>query len=296
MTGESFDLIVTPQSGSLISNVADLKEWVDKAAAPYLGQLITEDQAKFAKKDLAELRKLKSALEDERKRAKAIIMKPYADFEVLYKQALSSLDEAISGIDAQLKEIDARLRAEKEAELRAFIREAAQDVGGDSLAEILGRDDVMQWFMDPKWLLASSTRSSAEKAIREKLVQVSREEFTIEKTAEEYYAPCMDVYYQTGSLALAIQKHSDLIAISRSRAMANKPEGTAREQDLLQEAQADIHKTEMISVEVPAEPDDPAELEIIKMPVVLAFPRYKKQMVREIMTKAGIKMLRPENR
>ena len=311
MTGEAFDLIVTPQPGSMISNVAELKAWVDKAAEPYLGQLITEEQAKFAKKDLADLRKLRTALEDERKRAKAIIMKPYTDFEALYKEALASLDQAIAGIDTQVKEIEARMKKEKEESLVAFIRQAAQEVGGNSLAAILARDDVMSWFLDPKWLLASAAKSTVERTVRENLVTVAREAFNVEQMCGEDYAACIDVYYQTGSLSEALSKHTMLEKIRKDKAAAeataNTPAGVPvdepREQGLFTQAwgQADqdsyeSRKPEQIIVDVPEEPSDPALLEEVRMPVVLCFPKYRKAMVKEIMTKAGIRMLRPEGR
>ena len=64
----TFDLAVNSTAGAIASNISELKSYIESVTQPYIGQVITEDQAKFAKKDLASLRKLQTALEDERKR------------------------------------------------------------------------------------------------------------------------------------------------------------------------------------------------------------------------------------
>ena len=310
---EQFDLVVKPAAGSIASNIADLEAWVKSVTEPYIGQVVTEDQTKFAKKDLADLRKLKTMLEDERKKAKAIIMEPYTQFESMYKKAVASLDEAIIGIDRQVKEIEAAARKKREEDTIAFIRQAAQDIGGNKMDKVFWRDDILTWFVDPSWLLASTARTKVEKEIREKIMAVSRDIYAIETAAGDDYAPCLEIYYQTGVLASALEKKQALDAIRREkeeaeRAKAQEAEAQAAETaGMTVQTSSGEHKEEdlppyvtpiadRIFFDIPIEPEDETQKELMRVPAVLVFPKYKKHLVREIMTKAGIKILKPSSK
>ena len=238
---EQFDLVVKPAAGSIASNIADLEAWVKSVTEPYIGQVVTEDQTKFAKKDLADLRKLKTMLEDERKKAKAIIMEPYTQFESMYKKAVASLDEAIIGIDRQVKEIEATARKKREEDTIAFIRQAAQDIGGNKMDKVFWSDDILTWFVDPSWLLASTARTKVEKEIREKIMAVSRDIYAIETAAGDDYAPCLEIYYQTGVLASALEKKQALDAIRREKEEAERAKA--------QEAEAQAAETAGMTVQ-----------------------------------------------
>ncbi len=305
---EQFDLVVKPSAGNIVSNLADLEAWVKSASEPYIRQVVTEDQAKFAKKDLASLRKLKSALEDERKKAKAIIMEPYTQFEAMYKKAVSSLDEAISGIDRQIKEIEKAAEEKREAELCEFIRKSAQDIGGNKMGKVMWRDDVMRWFVSPSWLLASASRTKTEREIREKIVAVSRDIYTIESTTGDDYASCLELYYQTGVLATALQRKQALDAIRAQKAAEAEAEKTASASSGIQTPQpaAENHQAtenpyvapvaDRIFFDIPVEPEDDEQKELMHIPAVLVFPRYKMHLLKEIMTKLGMKILKPSSK
>lgn len=307
---EQFDLVVKPAAGSIASNIADLEAWVKSVTEPYIGQVVTEDQTKFAKKDLADLRKLKTMLEDERKKAKAIIMEPYTQFESMYKKAVASLDEAIIGIDRQVKEIEVAARKKREEDTIAFIRQAAHDIGGSNMGKVFWRDDILAWFVEQSWLLASTARTRVEKEIREKILAVSRDIDAIETAAGEDYAPCLEVYYQTGVLASALEKKQALDAIRREKEEAERAKAQEAEAQSAETAEMTVqpaseeHKEEdmppyvtpiadRIFFDIPIEPEDETQKELMRIPAVLVFPKYKKYLVREIMTKAGIKMLKP---
>lgn len=304
-----FSLSVETLPGSVVSNIAALKEWIDKNVEPYLGQVVTPDQARFAKSDLAMLRKVKTQLEDERKRAKSIIMKPYTDFEALYKDAVASLDRAIAGIDAQVKAIDASQKDARRKELMDFIMKSAADISGESLVMRLERQDVMGWFFDEKWLNSSTSMSSVKASISEKLVTVDRDIQCIVKTANTPLA--FDTYYRTGSLSAALE------ADRRAAEEAKRLKAIEEERKATSEATAEfvperiktwdeVVKAHEESLRAKAErvpqqivltvPEEPAEEKLramVQIPTILEFPRYKMALVREIMTMCGIRMLNP---
>lgn len=303
-----FDLVVKPAAGSIASNIADLEAWVNSVTEPYIGQVVTDDQVKFAKKDLADLRKLKTALEDERKKAKAIIMEPYTEFEAMYKKAVASLDEAITGIDRQIKEIEAEAKKKREEDTIAFIKQSAQDIGGNKIGKIFWRDDILAWFVKPSWLLVSTSKVKTEQEIREGIVTVIRDIDAIETSAGEDLAPCLDEYYRTGSLASALQRKKALEDIRAQK--AKEAEEAARIEDAPSDSpiapEPEYHKpsdtpyvmpvAERIFFDIPIEPEDEAQKELMHIPAVLVFPRYKMHLLKEIMTKLGMKIMKPSSK
>ena len=259
--------------------------------------MITEDQAKFAKKDLASLRKLQTALEDERKRAKAIIMAPYSEFEKLYKDAVKSLDDAIAGIDKQVKEIEANAKAAREKELKEFILKSVYEITGNKLRRIFdSRPEIMTWFFRPEWLNASAARTSVERTIREKIVQVARDIDSVETSAGAEVAVALDEYYRTGSLSSAILKAGEVARLKQQSCAITAEQPPAEERQEEEASKQVSPVAERIFFDIPVEPDDKGELEILKVPVILEFPKYKKPLVREIMTKVGIKMAKPSGK
>lgn len=310
-TENAYDLIVTPLPGSITSNVAGLKEWIAKVAEPYQGRLVPADQYRFAKKDLADLRRLQKALEDERKRAKTIIMEPYSEFEKLYKEAKAPLDEAIAGIDRQVKQIEEQEKTLRKTRLIGFIHEEAKALYGESLLIKMEKPGILEWFIDPKWLLSSATTTSVQLAVREKLNQVQRDFDCILKDAPDPAA--IEAYERTGSLSAAFEakRKADAIKaeLARKDAPAAEPasipepspqqEEQATPQENSGESQAEESVGEgftptpgFIVVKEPEKPEDPALLETAYIKAVLAFPRYKKAMVKEILNKSGVLILK----
>lgn len=294
MSEQQFDLVVKPAAGSVASNISELEAWVKHITEPYIGQVVTDDQAKFAKKDLAELRKLKTALEDERKKAKSIIMAPYTEFETLYKKAIASLDEAISGIDKQVKEIEAAAKQKRYDDLVGFIQQEARNIYGESMLIKVEKPEVLEWFMDPKWLLSSATTTSVQIAVREKLAQLDRDYDCILKTAPDPAA--IDEYLRTGSLSRAFEKKRQIDEI---RKMQEETEKARTSETPVQDVAAPAEEhyvtpvADRIFFDIPVEPEDEAQKELMHIPAILVFPKYKKNLIREITTKLGIKILKP---
>ena len=264
---ERFDLVVKPVAGNIVSNLADLESWVKAVTEPYIGQVVTEDQTRFAKKDLADLRKLKTALEDERR---------------------------------QIKEIEENARQKKEQELKDFIIKAAFESAGNKIKAIVSRPDVMSWFFDPKWLNATAARTTTERTIREKIVEVARAVNSIETAAGDDAVAALDVYYSTGSLSAAILKKTQLDEIRKAQAEVKESENA--EEGPIQPA---YHQptdepyvtpvADRIFFDIPVEPEDDVQKELMRVPAVLVFPRYKMHLLKEIMSKLGIKIMKPSS-
>lgn len=300
---DQFDLMVKPSAGSIASNISDLKAWVESVTEPYIGQVVTDDQAKFAKKDLAELRKLKTALEDERKKAKAIIMEPYTQFEAMYKDAVASLDKAISGIDKQIKEIDELERIRRRGEVNLLICETA-DAKREGLSKMILQDRVMAWFADPAWYLKSTTAKKFSVAIEDRVDRFFSAISALDNMQDKYSALRLDHYLATGKLSEAIQRaakaQQDAEAARKltgeRETACEEPQVTAAGNHQPSETPYVTPIADRIFFDIPVEPDDEALKELMHVPAVLVFPKYRKNLIREIMTKLGIKMMKPSSK
>jgi hypothetical protein len=109
--------VTIPQA---IENIQLLKQELADRLNYYKTLVVTEDGIKDAKADKANLNKLKTAIDNQRKEAKHQTMALYEPLEKECKELLSMIDEPIAAIDGQIKAFDEKKRAEKYAALVEF--------------------------------------------------------------------------------------------------------------------------------------------------------------------------------
>lgn len=139
-------------------NHEELKQWLLDRTEQYHGLVVTADkeQIQDAKKHMADMRKLRKALEDERIKAKKKILKPYDDFAVKEKELIQILDDAIQELDVQVKEYDEMLRQEKLEKAKEIYKEAIGD---------LDRTVPFEKIFQERWLNVSTTLKSIKEEI-----------------------------------------------------------------------------------------------------------------------------------
>ena len=94
--------------------------------------LINEDTVKGIKELRSTLNKEIKVFEDERKEIKNQVLAPYEAFDTYYKEKIKSLyDEADAKLKKGIDEVESRMKAEKEAEVKAYFDELLQDAGID---------------------------------------------------------------------------------------------------------------------------------------------------------------------
>ena len=108
---------VQQQPGKIICNFKEIKEALEIQMTAYTSLEITEEGQKEAKADLATLRKIRKAVDDQRKAVKNEFMTPYNEFEKEVKDILAVIDTPITMIDTKLKEFDERRIEEKQQHL-----------------------------------------------------------------------------------------------------------------------------------------------------------------------------------
>lgn len=106
-----------------IANLEALKAELAPKLEYYNNLVVTEDSIKAAKSDKANLNKLRTAIEDQRKAAKKQYLEPYSILEAQCKEVVALIDAPITAIDKQLKVFDEIEKNEKFTELNAAFAE-----------------------------------------------------------------------------------------------------------------------------------------------------------------------------
>lgn len=96
--------------GTIEDNLEAVEFSIMQKVSEYSAMVFTEETRKDGKRFLADIRKEKKLLDDERKMIKAEWMKPYNDFENRAKQIIDLYDEPIEIISNQLKEFEKSVR------------------------------------------------------------------------------------------------------------------------------------------------------------------------------------------
>ena len=126
----SKDIIVLEQPPVIRQNLMTIKAEVDARTARAASLICTEDTVKEVKKERAELNKEFTALENERKRVKSAILKPYEDFEAVYKECVSAAykaaDETLKG---KIADVENGLKAERQAAFNEYFDRKRGELG-----------------------------------------------------------------------------------------------------------------------------------------------------------------------
>ena len=201
--------IINPQEGGFVKEIEwnheELKKEISSKMDEYKTLVFTEDTIKDAKKDCADLNKLKNAFEDERKRIKKLCMDPYNRFESQVKEITSLIEEPIRLIDAQIKEVDMQKKAQKRKQIEDLFR----NIGFQSFV-------ALEQIWDDRWLNASVTLGKIEEQMKSIMYQIGEDVVTIHKLSE-FSFEAMEVYKNTLNLTMAIQEGQRLLDIQKRK-------------------------------------------------------------------------------
>lgn len=126
------EIIKVTQLPIIVEQLHEVKAEVTAKVEQALSLVCTEDTVKDVKKVRSELNKELKDYEERRKAVKTAIMKPYNDFEEIYKDCIS---DTYKKADAELKNkidsVENELKAQKTAEVKAYFDEYLQSKGID---------------------------------------------------------------------------------------------------------------------------------------------------------------------
>lgn len=204
---EELQVKVEQQPGLIKCNFKEIKEALQVQMTAYKELQITEENIPERKKDLATLRKIRTAVDDERKRIKKEFSKPYDEFEKEVKDVLSVIDEPIGMIDGKLKEFDAKRIAEKQSHLKELYD---ANIGG--YAEYL----PFEFVATSKWNNATYSDKDIIYDISMAVAKVHSDIDVIRSLSSEIEEECLSAYKKAGNdLKAAIQKNNDYNAAKK---------------------------------------------------------------------------------
>ena len=187
--------------GTIEDNLDIVEISIREKVSEYSAVVVTEDTVKDGKRFLADIRKEKKALDDERKAIKAQWMAPYDAFEKRAKEIIALYDEPVKIINDQLEAYEEDRRQMK----RQGIQEIYNFVKGD-LEEWLPLERIY----NSKWENATygdkKIREDMELVFDQMKVSIS----TIKSMNSEFEEDALRVLKETGSLQSAISEINDL--------------------------------------------------------------------------------------
>ncbi len=148
----------------VVSNIDDLKNFMEIVKQKYEGWIITEDDIDVAKSERTKLNKLEKKISDERKK---IQKKANADIETLIEN-LKTYEKEVKGISNfigdQLKEYDEKIREEKKVEVQKKIN------------NIFTRNPGLKIFLEwnDKWLDKSFTFKKIENEVQKQYDELEK--------------------------------------------------------------------------------------------------------------------------
>ena len=239
-------------------------------------QLVTEDTKKAVKDTRAMLNKELKDFEEQRKRIKEQVIAPYEAFEKAYNSFIKVKYETADGIlKVKIDEFDKRLKADKEARIRAYFTELCQANNIDFLPfERLGLN-----------IRLNDTDKSLKDVVNTNIDNVVKSLEFIESLTDpdEYKAEILADYKQTLDVTTAIrnaqyrkqQREAELQRIEAQRAAAEQArlaaEARAKEAAPLQ-APEEVPAPAI--QEAPAPPQEvpaPAPQEVVPNLIVTSF-------------------------
>ncbi|MDB1104718.1 DUF1351 domain-containing protein [Lentilactobacillus parabuchneri] len=153
-----------------INNFDQLKTAVEAYAAKYQNLAVSTSTEKEAKASRAELRKLKTALDDKRKEIKKKYAEPYEAFAKQIKDLEATLDASINPIDSGLKELEEHQRQTRLEHVQALINEMAPNYHVES-------NEVE---IDPTWLNKSTSKKKVTEGIADVMGYIKKKHDDLE--------------------------------------------------------------------------------------------------------------------
>ena len=189
-------------------NFEELKCELQEKVSHYETLVYTDEQIQEAKKDKANLNKLKKALNDERIRREKEYMIPFNDFKSKVNEIISIIDKPIAVIDSQVKSYEEQKKQDKM----------------DAIVEFFNSCEVPEWLhfsqiMQDKWLNASVSMKSIQEEINARLEQIKNDLATL-SNLPEFGFEATEVYKTSLDMNKAISEAQRMSQIQKAKAEA----------------------------------------------------------------------------
>ena len=190
--------------GTIEDNLDVVEASIRQKLAEYAQVVITQDCVQDGKELLADIRKEKKSLDDERKAIKKAWMKPYEAFEARAKKIIDLYDEPVKLINLQLETYEEDRKAAKRNDIKKIYEFVVKE--NAELADWLPLEKIY----DTKWENATCKDKTIREAIEMAFSQIKVSISTIQSMQSAWEEDALNVLKDTGSLPLAIEKINSL--------------------------------------------------------------------------------------
>lgn len=194
---ENMDFLVVQEPGVISVQCDELKVQLESKMNEYMETVFTEDTKKDAKSDLAELRKLKKAVNDRKTEVKDQYMKPYSEFEERVKELVELIDKPINYIDGQVKQFEEKRVNEK----NEAIRKAYEEIVPEELKDYIPLERIY----GSKWKNTGTALKTIRQEIESEVVKTNSEIAAIRATNSDEVEHALNVYMADRSLVAAMR-------------------------------------------------------------------------------------------
>ena len=222
-------------------NYEELKKELTEKVENYKNLVYTEENINMAKKDRANLNKLKKAINDEKIRVKNTLLAPYADFESKCKELIEIVDTSVENVDRQVKAFEDEEKRTKREEIQKYFNE---HVG--HFKDVIIFENVFE----DRWLNKTTTMKTVQADIEHIFSRASSDLITIESTVpdKEIQKQCIAFYFKNitnpSILGTTIQKARELIEEQKKIEELKQAEGTEKIESGTKSTKNGTEKTE----------------------------------------------------
>lgn len=216
---------VVQSVGEITANFEEFKDQVSMELEKYKKKEFTEETKKDAKKDLAELRKKKAAVNERRIEVKKEYMKPYDEFEAKVKELIALIDEPITLIDSKVKEFEEKRIKERREEIQI----AYEEIVPEELQDYIPLERIY----GSKWTNAGTKMKDIREEFTSRVATTNADINAIKAMRSEKEETALNFYMENNNLASAIKYLSDY-EIQKAEILKRKEaeEAARREREL----------------------------------------------------------------
>lgn len=218
-------LLVEQNTGKIEFNYEETKAFLQEKMAEYEGAVFTDETMDIAKRERASLRKLKTQMDDERKKVKNAWMAPYTQFETQVKELLDLVDKPVEAIDKQVKEYEEKKKQEK---LETCKKIYSEEIG--DMTEILPFERIF----DSKWLNATTTLKSIREDVQNIVSNTRTQIDTIKMMNSDAVEKALEIYRDTLDMTKAVAHINQYEATKREVEERERKRREAEEQRKLE--------------------------------------------------------------
>ena len=217
-------LRINQNPGSIELNFDELEVQLDNKLAEYKGAVFTEDSKTYAKKEVANLRKLKKDIDDARKAVKKKWMEPYDSFDDRMKKLMKKVDEPINLINEQVEEFEKKRIEKKRAEIKKAFNEFMSEI--PDYQEYIHLEKIY----NAKWENASVNMKSVRSEMEQSISSIITAVDTIRSMNSDKSAEALKYYLKSGNLPEAISMITKYEQ-DKARILKEQEEKRAREEE-----------------------------------------------------------------